>query len=263
MSVKHVFIDIYKPVWDDETQLFYSNVDHLEKLDLITETDLDSIVENLKNYLGGDGFSILVEEFKTQTYINVLIYFNQDTQEVIKYLKTIESENVKNELNGGLIEGKDDKDEILLSVDGLFNQEDIDELLSLLRSEGIEVEIKLRKRSAFERGAGDYHEDVVLALISGAGKAIADKVMDIVLARKERRDTRFNTVNSKKIKEYLSEETGININDLGVTYIGTVDGNPNMTEIKLTSRYKNIIAYYNKETLELNYEVIHKTQTMI
>lgn len=260
MSEAQIFIDIYKPVWDDETQLFYSDVDHLEKIDLITEIDLNSIVENLKKHLGGDGFSIEVEEFKTQTYINILIYFNQDTQGLIKYLKTIESANVKSNFDGGLIE---DKDEILLSVDGLFNQEDIDELLLLLKSEGIEAEIKLRKRSAFERGAGDYHEDIILALISGAGKAIADKVMDIVLARKERRDTRFNTINSKKIKEYISEETGININDLGVSYIGTVDENPKLTEIKLTSRYKHITAYYNKETRGLNYEVIHKTQTMI
>ena len=261
MNRKILFVDIYQPILGED-HVSYIDAIHLEELDIVTEENINCLVNKLKELLGGDGFYFRIEEFQTRCYINIFTFFEQDTKNLLNYLASINIEDDLAEYES--LDLKEREEEILFSVNWLFDQQDLNELLSFFEKENIEIEVTLRERSAFERGAGDYHENIVIAFVSGLGQAVGEKITSILFKRyDEMHSPRFNEVKSKEVIQYISEETGINIHDLNVASIRDLQEDNSITEIKLTSRYKNISVFYNKITKDMNYEVFAKSQTMI
>lgn len=261
MNKKLLFIDIYQPVLGEDN-VAYVDVIHLEELNIVTAENINSLVNKLKELLGGDGFYFRIEEFETRCYINIFTFFEQDTSILLDYFASINTENDLAEYES--INFNESNEEVLLSVDGLFDQRDLDELLSYFEKEDIGVKVSLRERSAFERGAGDYHENIVIAFVTGLGQAVGEKILSVISKRyNELHSPRINKVKSKDIIQYISEETGINIHDLNVASTKKLQEDNNITHIELTSRYKNISVFYNETTNNINYEVFSKSQTMI
>ena len=68
-------------------------------------------------------------------------------------------------------------------------------------------------------------------------------------------------LNTGKILDFVSEETGINRQDLHISSVEDID--EDKTEIIITNRYKSIKVIFGKSSNNINFEVINKTQTMI
>ncbi|WP_214835080.1 hypothetical protein [Exiguobacterium sp. E4787] len=254
MTAKQIYIDFYKPIWD-EVQMHYNEVQHMKDLEVITDIDLDTILESLKKYLGGDGFYITIEEFDSICFINVVTYFHQDIKELEEYVTTLSKDTLitkENEIEHA----------IYLSVDSISDQEDIDRLVTLLKEEGIEIEFELRRKSAFERGAGDFHEDLILSVLSAITGKLTEAVFDKVQNKfSARRNLRLHTIDIERLKEYVTHKTSINVNDLKVRSIKTLEAG--LTEVILTSRYKDVVVTADQSYKHIDFNVVQKTQTLI
>lgn len=254
MTAKQIYIDFYKPIWD-EVQMHYKEVQHIKGLEVVTDIDFNTILENLKKYLGGDGFYITIEEFDTVCFINVVTYFHQDIKELEEYIAT---------LSKGTLITKEDKiaRAIYLSVDSVSGQEDIDRLVKLLNEEEIEIEFELRRKSSFERGAGDFHEDLIFSVFSAVTGKLTEAVIDKVQNKfSARRNLRLHTIDIERLKEYVAHKTSINVNDLKVRSIKTLEDG--LTEVILTSRYKDVVVTVDKSYKKVAFDVVQKTQTLI
>lgn len=261
MNKKFLFVDIYQPILEEDL-VSYKDVIHLERLDIVVDEDMNRLVDKLKEHLGWDGFYFRIEEFQNRCYINIFIFFEQDIKDLLDYLMSINIED--EEVKGEPSSVEKSEEVVLFSVDYLFSQKDLDELLSFFEEEDIKIEVTVRERSAFERGAEDYHENIVIAFVTGVGQAVGEKIMSVLFSRyDEVHSPRFNEVKSKEVIRYTSEETGINIHDLNIVSTKTSQEDDRITEIKLTSRYKDISVSYNKATKDISYEVFSKFQTGI
>lgn len=149
-----------------------------------------------------------------------------------------------------------------MSVDSISDQEDIDRLVTLLKEEGIEIEFELRRKSAFERGAGDFHEDLILSVLSAITGKLTEAVFDKVQNKfSARRNLRLHTIDIERLKEYVTHKTSINVNDLKVRSIKTLEAG--LTEVILTSRYKDVVVTADQSYKHIDFNVVQKTQTLI
>ncbi|MFS0820407.1 hypothetical protein [Bacillus sp. 1P02SD] len=258
MNHKKVYIDFYHSLYEDDG-LTTKELVHLNSMDINTDIDIGNVVEQLKLLIFkqyGDGLFIQAEEFENLCYINIIIMFGEDHNLLAEYLGTIHrSEEVKVNKITAPSQGN------FLSVDYFFNQEETKDLRRLLNNLGIESKVYFIERKAFERGAGDYHENVILSFLAGSAEAIGNRVTNLLMDKFGNHNPRLTNFNTDNILSHISEETGINKQDLHLTKIENISNG--RTEINITNRYKSIKVIYDKDAKSINYEVMDKTQTMI
>lgn len=255
MNHKNVYVDFYHSLFENDG-VSIDELVHLNSMDIITETDIGNVVEQLKQLIFkpyGDGLYIQAEEFKDLCYLNVIIMFGEDYSSLAEYLDSINS-TAKVEVN------KDDHSNFL-SVDYFFSQEETKDLRELLEKSGIESEVYFIERKAFDRGAGDYHENVILSFLKGSAAAMGSRITNHLMGKFGEYNPRLTSFNTEHILSHISKETGINKQDLRVTKIEDIPDNK--IEIQITNRYKKIKVVYDKPTRLINYEVLAKTRTMI
>lgn len=269
-NTKKVYIDIYHPVADDEG-FPTKDVIHLTAIDINTNIKIGKVVDKLTELTleyYHDGLYIEAEEFEQSCYINIFIMFGKEYKFLVEYLYSIDIEQIE---SASKIKNKED---IFLSIDYLFDQKDTDVLVRELNDFGVEVKIHLINRKAFERGAGDYHELIMMSIQSGLigaagalGKRLIDKLID---KYDDYQSPRIHKVNTKEILEFISNEVSINKRDLEIYSVKDLEKdykeegkNSDKVEIIITSRYKRVKVIYEISTKNINYEVIDKTQTMI
>lgn len=254
---KSVYIDIYHSLFDDDG-LTTKDLAHLYKMNITTDIDIGKIVNQVKLLIFkqyGDGLYIKAEEFEDFCYLNIVIMFGKEYNFIAEYLESI---NMSQEMNlNTLVNPK-----FFLSVDYFFSQQETAELQEILHDFGIDTKVYFIERKAFERGAGDYHENVVLSLITGSAQAIGSRVTNYLIDKfSDHQNARINSVNTDTILGHISKETGINKQDLHLTKTKNISDEK--IEIIITNRYKNIKVLYDKNSNSISYEVSHKTQTMI
>lgn len=269
-NTKKVYIDIYHPVADEEG-FPTKNIIHLTAMDINTNIYIGKVVDKLTELIleyYGDGLYIEAEEFEQTCYINVFIMFGKEYKFLVEYIDSINIEQAK---TAQKVKSQEDT---FLSVDYLFDEKDIENLVKELNDLGIEVKIHLINRKAFERGAGDYHELSMMSIQSGLvgvtgalGKRLMNKLMDMY---DDHQSPRINKVNNEKILEFISNEVGINKGDLNIYSVKDIEEadkdegkEADKIEIIITSRYKSIKVIYEKNSKNINYEVRNKTQAMI
>lgn len=232
---------------------------HLNSMDINTDIDIGNVVERLRFLIfkqHGDGLYIQAEEFGNLCYLNIIIMFGEDYNLLAEYLDSIHrSEEVK--VDKTTIPNQEN----FLSVDYFFNQEETKDLRRFFKNSGIESNVYFIERKAFERGAGDYHENVILSFLAGSAEAIGNRVTNLLMDKFSSNNPRLTNFNTDNILSYISEETGINKQDLHLTKIENIS--ESQIEINITNRYKSIKVLYNKADKSINYEVMDKTQTMI
>lgn len=257
-SEKVLYIDIYHPTSEDEG-LTFSNYDHLHKMDVKTSSDIGEIIVKLKQKIFkhyGDGLFIQAEEFKGFCYLNILVLFGSEYNFLVDYI-----ESISEPYNGPLPETESIGDTVL-SIDYIYNQEETVELQNELARFGVKSEVYFIKRKAFERGAGDYHENIILSLISGAVHAIGTKITEHLMKKFDiHQNPQVYDISSKKILSYISEETGISKQHLYITERRNME--KDKIEFNITNRYKIIEVRYDKISQKIDYRIKDKTQTMI
>ena len=261
---KLIYVDFYKPNFD-EYGLSVIDVKHLKAIEIFTDISVQEIVFKMRQLIFekyGDGLYINAEEFDLLCYLNVSVYFGEDISSMLAYLNEI-SLPKKADIEDSIIEMNEEV--TLFSVDYAENK-DIEELKSELKLLGIDWSLYLEGQSAFERGAGNYHQYFMFVLsnftagaINGIGKRTWNK-----LANKfeDYQNPKVSKVNPYTIKNHVSEISGINKHDLRITKISSL-GDTEL-EIGVTSRYKEFIMRYDKESKTFTqYEEKDKSQTMI
>lgn len=268
--LKKVYIDIYHPL-EDNKGFPTKNVIHLKAIDIQTDINIDEVVSKLTELIleyYGDGLRVEAEEFEEFCYINVFLMFGKEYKFLVDYLYSI---NLKESENTSQIKNIEN---IFLSIDYFFDENDRNTLIKELNDLVIEAEFYLINRKRFERGAGDYHELIMLAIkssISGAGTALGKILMDkLVDIYDDYQNPRIHKVNTEKVLEFISREVDINKADLKIYSVKNLKEPFNekgkkaeKMEILITSRYKNIQVICEKNSKITSYEVENKTQTMI
>ncbi|WYU51915.1 hypothetical protein MHH67_21520 [Bacillus sp. FSL K6-0047] len=258
MDCKKVYIDFYHSIFEDDG-LTTKELVHLNSMDINTDVDIGSVVEQLrllifKQY--GDGLYIQAEEYGNLCYLNIIIMFGEDYNLLAEYLDSIHRPG-EIKFNKTAIPNQGN----FLSIDYFSNQEETKDLRRLLRNWNIESKVYFIERKAFERGAGDYHENVILSFLAGSAEAIGNRVTNILMDKFGGYNPRVTNFNTDNVLSYISEETGINKQDLHLTKIENIS--KNKIAINVANRYKCIKVLYDKNTKSINYEVMDKTQTMI
>jgi len=267
---KKVYIDIYHPVADDEG-FPTKDVIHLTAIDINTDIKIGKVVDKLTELTleyYNDGLYIEAEEFEQTCYLNIFLMFGKEYKFLVEYLYSINIEQIKT-----ASQIKNQKD-LFLSVDYLFDENDTEDLVRELNDFGVEVKIHLINRKAFERGAGDYHELIMMSIQSGlvgAAGALGKRLMDKLIDKyDDYQSPRIHKVNTEKVLEFISNEVSINKRDLEIYSVKDLEKDykeegtdSDKVEIMITSRYKRVKVIYEKSTKFINYEVIDKTQTMI
>lgn len=258
MSTKKLYIDIYHLNFEDDS-LTTKTLDRLHKMEITTNINVGDIVSQLKHLIFkhyNDGLYIRAEEFEDFCYLNIILMFGKEHDFLVHYLESINDTNAIKPSKVLTTE------QHFISIDHFFNQQEIEELQKELGNSGISTEIYFIERSAFERGAGDYHEDVILALITGSVKVIGSRVTNYFMDKYiEPYNPRITTLNTEKILNYISKETGINKHDLHITKLENIS--EEIIKIRVINRYKTTEVKYNKKSKSIDYVVENKTDTMI
>lgn len=259
MDSKIVYVDIYYSLFEEDGMNIRELL-HLDSIDIRTNVDIGEVISDLKQLIFkkyGDGLYIKAEEFEEICYLNIIIMFGKEYEFLVEYLDTI------NDPNDKLVDHLSNEDHrYFVSVDYFFNQRETEELKKILDELGVESKVYFIERQAFERGAGDYHENVILSFLSGSVEAIGNRLTHILMDRLSRhQNPRIVKFNIDKVITYISEETGINKQDL---HVSKIEHNQNsITEIEIINRYKKIKVQYDQNTKAISYEIDDKTQTMI
>jgi len=257
-SEKVIYIDIYHPISEGDG-LTFNNFNHLHKMNVKTSTDIGEIVEQLKLEIFkhyGDGLFIQAEEFKDFCYLNILILFGSEYDFLVDYIKSISEP-----FDGPPPEAEATRD-IALSVDYIYSQKETTVLQNDLERFGVKSEVYFIKRKAFERGAGDYHENIILSLLSGAVHAVGTKITEHLIKKFDiHQNPQVYNISSEKILSYVSQETGIPKQHLSITERRNIENNK--IEFNVINRYKVINVKYDKNSREIDYSIKDKNQTMI
>lgn len=266
-ELKMVYIDLYMPIFTNDG-VTIREVKHLKKLDIYTDINVQEIVFTLRELIFkryGDGLHIKAEEFDSFTYLNVYIYFGEDVSTLIDYLDSISKdipEVVKKEIHNL---NEVDQEVSFLSI-GWADSEEIKEYELTINSSGFELNNYLVGQSAFERGAGDYHQFFILiisALATGALNEIGKRSLDNIMSMFENKErTSIVEFNPKIVIDYVSSTSGVNSRDLRITRISPID--EKSIQISVSSRYKKFnLKYDNTSKSIISYEEIDKNKTMI
>ncbi|MBG9978874.1 hypothetical protein [Ruoffia tabacinasalis] len=264
---KNIYIDLYRPIFTN-TGLSIKEVKHLKKVDIYTEVSIQKIVFTLRQLIFdkyGDGLYIIAEEFDSFCYLNVHIYFGEDISTLIDYLHFISKdvpeviEDQTNELD------ETDEEVSFLSFEWAAPEEIKDYELTINSSKS-ESKRYLVGQSAFERGAGDYHQFFIFiigAIATGAlseiGKCSYENIINLI-----KNEERVSVVefNPKIVIDYVVSISGVNRRNLRITKISPI--NNKEVQINVSSRYKNFCLEYNKTSKSItSYQESDKTQTMI
>lgn len=264
-NAKLLYVDIYRPIFDEDG-VTTIDIKHLKKMDVYTDVSVQDVVFKLRQLIFqkyGDGLYIKAEEFDTICYLNVHVFFGEDISQLIEYLDSISSEKVATEESDYLMEANEEV--TLFSID-YIDSEEIEEFKLLSESLGLNPKIYLEGQSAFERGAGDYHQIVIFvlnALTGGALNKTGSHVMSKLFSRyAEYQNASIKKFNPKVAIEYVSMVSGVNQQNLRLTKISPL--NENEQEIVVTNRYKDFVLHYDSESKTFNYfEEKDKSHTMI
>ena len=264
-NAKQLYIDLYKTNFSEDGMTVIENK-HLSKIDICTDVDVQEVVFKLRELIFkrySDGLSIKAEEFDSFCYLNVFVFFGEDVSTLIEYLESISLDNVTCIDESSL--KREDGEVTFLSID-YIDQEDLKEFELLMKAQGLDSEKYLLGQSAYERGAGDYHqiivfvvEGIALGALSEFGRRSIKKFFDQFGEYQRPSPIKFNP---DIAIDYVSERSGFNKQDLRVTRVSpTEDKN---IEIKVTSRYKDFLLTYEKKSKSItHYEETSKSQTLI
>lgn len=264
MNNKVLYIDLYHPVFLDDL-ITTTDVLHLHSMDICTDVAIDKIVEKIHFLIFeryGDGLYIQAEEYETICYLNVFVMFGEDISSIVNYINSINNPEKLYLKDKASQSASSSNRNTFVSIDFFSDQQEIDEVKLYLDALGLENELYLTERKAFQRGAGDYHENIILSLITGSAQAIGNRLTNYLIDKCEHyQSPRISTINTDKIITYLSEQTGINKQDLHINRLNNISENE--IEVIIINRYKTFTAQFNRKTNTINYEEKSKTQTMI
>lgn len=263
-NAKQLYIDLYKTNFSEDGMTVIENK-HLSKIDICTDVDVQEIVFKLRELIFkryGDGLSIKAEEFDSFCYLNVFVFFGEDISTLLEYFKSISIEKVTC-INESSLDK--DKEVTFLSVD-YVEPEDIIEYELLMKEQGVNPKKYLLGQSAFERGAGDYHqviifilEGIALGALTEVGRRSLGKLID---QYGDPQKPSINKYNPNVAIDYVSEISGVNKQHLRIARTLPIDDNT--LEIKVTSRYKDFMLTFEKESSMIShYEEKEKNQTLI
>lgn len=264
---KMIYIDLYRPMFTN-AGLSIKEVKHLKKIDIYTDVSIQEIVFALRQQIFdkyGDGLYIQAEEFDSFCYLNVYIYFGEDISTLIDYLHSI-SKGIPEAIEKQIYYLNEVDEEVsFLSIERA-DPEEIKDYESTIDSSGFESNRYLVGQSAFERGAGDYHQFfifIISAIATGALNEIGKRSLDKIKNLSENKE-RVSIVgfNPKIVIDYVASISGVNNRDLSITKIQPITEKE--VQINVSSRYKNFKLKYNNTSKSIiSYEEIDKTQTMI
>lgn len=261
---KKLYIDIYHTLMDTDG-INPKKHEHLASKEVTSDLKMDDIVISIRNKIlnyYNDGLYIEGEEFEDVAYLNIFLLFGNEYQFLIDYLETI---NHKKEIGTELINDMDN--EYYLLIENVFEDEDYQEFQCLLRSYKIDGNIKSKKVRSFEKGAGDFEIQIMLAL------AISAPVLDYYTKKalikiEERLGKKYrveflnvNPMNYKAEASKLAEEPERFLNFQTAKSVGKLE---NKLEIIFVTRNKRIILTIDKSNGNIiNSEVHDKSQTGI
>lgn len=264
---KMIYIDLYRPIFI-HAGLSIKEVKHLKKIDIYTDISIQEIVFTLRQLIFdkyGDGLYIKAEEFDSFCYLNVQIYFGEDISTLIDYLHSI-SKGIPEVIEEQTYYLNEVDEEVsFLSIEWA-DPEEIKDYESTIDSSEFESNRYLVGQSAFERGAGDYHQFFIFiigAIATGAlnefGKHSFKKIINLSENKERASIVEFNP---KIVIDYVTSVSDVNQRDLRITKVSPV--NEKEIQINVSSRYKNFNLKYNNTSKSIiSYEEIDKTQTMI
>lgn len=264
---KNIYIDLYRPIFTN-TGLLIKEVKHLKQMNVYTEVSTQKIVFTLRQLIFdkyGDGLYIKAEEFDSFCYLNVHIYFGEDISTIIDYLQSI-SKDVPEVIEDQRYELDEIDEEVsFLSIEWADPEEIKDYELSIDSSKS-ESKRYLVGQSAFERGAGDYHQFFIFiigAIATGAlneiGRRSYEKIINLIENEERASIVEFNP---KIVIDYVVSISGVNRRNLRITKTSPI--NEKEAQIIVSSRYKNFHLNYNKASKSItSYQELDKSQTMI
>lgn len=235
---------------------------HLYDMSIVTTEELDEIVNQIKSLIFdyyNDGLYIRAEEFEDICYLNIILLFGEEYEFLLPYLNDL---HIDSSINGEKADELMEPTEAFLSID-YADQSDIKKLQEILKGNGIATEVYYTETNAFERGAGDYHENFLLAILTGAGEKIGEEIISII-SEKFRPFQRVgvNSINKEELIAYISQQTDINKRDLHMKNVKKIE-NEEMVEVLIVNRYKEIKVTCTMDLKTINYEIKNKTETMI
>ncbi|KKI85095.1 hypothetical protein [Shouchella clausii] len=124
-SLKMVYVDIYHTKFEDDG-IMPKELIHLHAMDVYTNISVAEIIEQLRlciYHRYGDGLFIKAEEFQTECFLTVEIFFGDDYSSLTDYLSSI---NLPHKIPKQI--SKLTNNDVALSVDFMANQEEIKEL---------------------------------------------------------------------------------------------------------------------------------------
>lgn len=264
-NVKQLYIDLYKTNFSEDGLTITDNK-HLSEIDICTDVSVQEVVFKLRQLIFekyNDGLSIKAEEFDSFCYLNVFVFFGEDVSTLIEYLESISLERVTCIDESSL--DRDDEEVTFFSID-YVEPENIKEYELIMKAQGLDSEKYLLGQSAFERGAGDYHQIIVFVLegialgaLSEFGRRSFKKFVDQFGEYQRPSLVKFNP---NVAIDHVTERSRINKQDLRVTRTSPTEDNN--IEIKVTSRYKDFILIYEKKLKSItHYEETSKSQTLL
>lgn len=258
---KKIYIDIYHGIFNEEI-LVYEDFIHLYELDIITQESVDSIVEQVKSLIFehyNDGLYIRSEEFEDICYLNIILLFGEEYEFLLPYLEGINTDIPKD----AIPEKQKNKEHDTFLWVSYTDQDEIIKTQEKLSELDIGSEVYYVESNSFERGAGDFHKNFLIGLITGFGEELGKRTVSSVLDKFESyQRAAVNSIDTKKLVSYISEQTNINQRDLQIKGVESLEDD-DLIEVTIINRYKEITVKCTTDLKRIDYEIKDKTQTMI
>lgn len=258
---KTIYIDIYHGVFNEEN-LVYEDFIHLYELDIITQESVDRIVDQVKSFIFehyNDGLYIRSEEFEDICYLNIILLFGEEYEFLLPYLESINTD-IPKDVTPEKQRSRDHDTFLWISY---TDQDEIIKIQEELSELEIGSEVYYVESNSFERGAGDFHKNFLVSLFTGFGEELGKRIMSSILDKFEpHQRVAVNSINTKKLISYISDQTNINQRDLQIKSIQDLE-DEDIVEVIIINRYKEITVKCTADLKRIDFEIKDKTQTMI
>jgi len=173
---REIHIDIYHSISDKygltyiENKLLYSST-------INSDINMDDLVRKIIKLIFdyyGDGLYIIAEDFDDVGYINIYLLFGEDYFFLTEYFDSINN-------NGQIppVESKSIKSNGFIHIENIFDDSDYEKLERIFKEYGVEAELYSKQISAFEKGAGDFHIDLLILALEPIRDSLVAKLKKV------------------------------------------------------------------------------------
>lgn len=173
---REIHIDIYHSISDEygltyiENKLLYSST-------IKSDIKMDDLVRKIRELIFeyyGDGLYITAEDFDDVGYININLLFGEDYFFLTEYF-----DSINNNEQILLAESKSIESNVFINVENIFDDSDYEKLKKIFKEYGVEAEVYSKQISTFERGAGDFHIDLLILALEPIRDSLVAKLKKI------------------------------------------------------------------------------------